>query len=275
MISFDSFIAQDGVPIYLQIVKHIKSGIVSGTVVNGDEVPSRRVLSALLGVNPNTIQKAYKMLEDDGFIQSVSGRGNSQDNAPMESFFGKMKTQILDLVALSTDMETVRTMITGYLRRYNSEFYQYNLAGLTPDEFYTYVTTGIYPLDEYYGIKSTELMSVSELVAERRRIADEKNRKSREAYARKNEERNKLHKTPLQIIARDQRILRRQIWDWKQTEETAHKQIDHLNSILEKAKTAGEFISSLPQDKLDELMIPQNWQKYPELDYIFEMKELF
>jgi transposase InsO family protein len=215
------------------------------------------------------------MLEDDGFIQSVSGRGNSQDNAPMESFFGKMKTQILDLVALCTDMETVRTMITGYLRRYNSEFYQYNLAGLTPDEFYTYVTTGIYPLDEYYGIKSTELMSVSELVAERRRIADEKNRKSREAYARKNEERNKLHKTPLQIIARDQRILRRQIWDWKQTEETAHKQIDHLNSILEKTKTAGEFISSLPQDKLDELMIPQNWQKYPELDYIFEMKQLF
>ena len=62
MISFDSFIAQDGVPIYLQIVKHIKSGIVSGTVVNGDEVPSRRVLSALLGVNPNTIQKAYLSL---------------------------------------------------------------------------------------------------------------------------------------------------------------------------------------------------------------------
>lgn len=73
MISFDSFISQDGVPIYLQIVKHIKSGIVSGTVVNGDEVPSRRVLSALLGVNPNTIQKAYKMLEDDGLMESHSG----------------------------------------------------------------------------------------------------------------------------------------------------------------------------------------------------------
>ena len=73
MISFDSFIAQDGVPIYLQIVKHIKSGIVSGTVTNGDEVPSRRVLSALLGVNPNTIQKAYKMLEDEGLMESRSG----------------------------------------------------------------------------------------------------------------------------------------------------------------------------------------------------------
>jgi len=73
MISFDSFIAQDGVPIYLQIVKHIKSGIVSGTVVNGDEVPSRRVLSALLGVNPNTIQKAYRILEEEGLICSHTG----------------------------------------------------------------------------------------------------------------------------------------------------------------------------------------------------------
>ena len=73
MISFDSFIPQEGVPIYLQIVKHIKSGIVSGTIVSGDEVPSRRVLSSLLGVNPNTIQKAYKMLEEDGLMESRSG----------------------------------------------------------------------------------------------------------------------------------------------------------------------------------------------------------
>ena len=73
MISFDSFVVQDGVPIYLQIVKHIKSGIVSGTITSGDEVPSRRVLSALLGVNPNTIQKAYKILEDDGLMESRSG----------------------------------------------------------------------------------------------------------------------------------------------------------------------------------------------------------
>lgn len=216
-----------------------------------------------------------KMLEDDGFIQSVSGRANSQDNAPMESFFGKMKTQILDLVALCTNVDTVKDMIAEYIRRYNSEFYQYNLAGLTPDEFYTYVTTGIYPLAEYYGIKSTELMPVSELVAERRRLADEKNRKAREAYARKNEERNKLHKTPLQIIVRDQKILRKQIKDWEQTKETAHSHIDHLNAILDKTKTAGEFVRSLPQDKLDELMIPQNWQKYSQLSYIFDMKELF
>lgn len=47
--------------------------MVSGAVVNGDELPSRRVLSALLGVNPNTIQKAYRQLEDEGLIESHSG----------------------------------------------------------------------------------------------------------------------------------------------------------------------------------------------------------
>ena len=71
MISFDSFIAQDGVPIYQQIVKHIKSGIVSGTIISGDEVPSRRVLSALLGVNPNTIQKAYKIVNNIHTFRNV------------------------------------------------------------------------------------------------------------------------------------------------------------------------------------------------------------
>lgn len=73
MITFNNFITQEGIPIYLQIVKHIKSGIVSGAVKNGDEVPSRRVLSALLGINPNTIQKAYKILEDEGLMESRAG----------------------------------------------------------------------------------------------------------------------------------------------------------------------------------------------------------
>ena len=77
MISFDSFIMEPGVPIYLQIILHIKKGAASGTVQNGDELPSRRVLSTLLGVNPNTVQKAYKMLEDEGIIRSHPGAGST------------------------------------------------------------------------------------------------------------------------------------------------------------------------------------------------------
>ncbi len=73
MISFENFTMQDGSPIYVQILLYIKRGIIAGMISDGDELPSRRVLSALLGVNPNTVQKAYKMLEDEGLIQSRTG----------------------------------------------------------------------------------------------------------------------------------------------------------------------------------------------------------
>ena len=73
MISFEQFILEDGVPIYLQIDGYIKRGIVAGTVADGDEVPSRRMLSALLGVNPNTVQKSYAMLEEEGLLVSRPG----------------------------------------------------------------------------------------------------------------------------------------------------------------------------------------------------------
>ena len=73
MISFDNFIMEDGTAIYLQILLYIKRGIIAGTISDGDELPSRRMLSALLGVNPNTVQKAYRMLEEEGLIASHSG----------------------------------------------------------------------------------------------------------------------------------------------------------------------------------------------------------
>lgn len=73
MISFEEFIMSDESPIYLQIIRYIKQGIASGIIGNQEEVPSRRVLSALLGVNPATIQKAYHMLEEEGVIVSRAG----------------------------------------------------------------------------------------------------------------------------------------------------------------------------------------------------------
>ena len=65
MISFECFPLEEGIPIYLQIIRHVKRGIVAGIVRDGDELPSRRVLSARLGVNPNTVQKAYRLLEEE------------------------------------------------------------------------------------------------------------------------------------------------------------------------------------------------------------------
>ena len=73
MISFDDFVPVAGVPIYLQILRQIQRGAAAGRIQNGDELPSRRVLSAVLGLNPNTVQKAYRLLEEKGLIRSHSG----------------------------------------------------------------------------------------------------------------------------------------------------------------------------------------------------------
>ena len=73
MISFEGFVLEDSGPVYLQIMRYIRQGIAAGAIGDREEVPSRRALSALLGVNPNTIQKAYHMLEEEGILQSRSG----------------------------------------------------------------------------------------------------------------------------------------------------------------------------------------------------------
>ena len=57
-----------------------------------------------------------QLLSDDGFLQSVSRRGNSLDNSPMESFFGRMKTNVMNLIALSQDFETARELTDRYLK---------------------------------------------------------------------------------------------------------------------------------------------------------------
>ncbi|MDE7243154.1 MAG: GntR family transcriptional regulator [Oscillospiraceae bacterium] len=93
MVSFSTFVRSDGAPIYTQIVQFIQRGIAAGTILSGDELPSRRVLSALLGVNPNTIQKAYRILEDEGLIQSHSGAKSCVSASPEQR--EKIREQLL------------------------------------------------------------------------------------------------------------------------------------------------------------------------------------
>lgn len=82
MLSFSHLILADGVPIYQQILRYVKLGIAGGTIAHGEELPSRRVVSALLGVNPNTVQKAYRLLEGGG-PYPVPHRGQEHRGGPM------------------------------------------------------------------------------------------------------------------------------------------------------------------------------------------------
>ena len=59
MVDFEKIKMDGSGPIYMQLIAFVKQGLASGEVKFGDAMPSRRVLSALLGINPNTVQKAY------------------------------------------------------------------------------------------------------------------------------------------------------------------------------------------------------------------------
>lgn len=73
MVDFSKLELNKLIPIYIQIIRHVKMEIVAENVKNGDEMPSRRVLSTMLSVNPNTVQKAYKQMEEEGMLISYPG----------------------------------------------------------------------------------------------------------------------------------------------------------------------------------------------------------
>lgn len=85
-----------------------------------------------------------QLLKDKELRQSMSRKGNCWDNAPQESFFGHMKDEI-DL-SQCKEFEEVKEIIDEWMDYYNNERYQWNLAKLSPNEYYEYITTGIYPL---------------------------------------------------------------------------------------------------------------------------------
>lgn len=91
-----------------------------------------------------TSLKFIQILKDSNLRQSMSRRGNCWDNAPQESFFGHMKDEI-DLYGC-THFSQVKRIIDDWMDYYNTERYQWQLAKLAPDEYYRYITTGVYPL---------------------------------------------------------------------------------------------------------------------------------
>lgn len=63
-------------PVYIQIALYIKKKILSGEISDGDPLPSRRDIAAMLEINPNTAQKAYKFMEDEGYVMTMGNAGS-------------------------------------------------------------------------------------------------------------------------------------------------------------------------------------------------------
>ena len=104
-------------------------------------------VDALLHSDQGAHYTSYKfedLLRDNELRRSMSRRANCWDNAPQESFFGHMKEEI-NLSGCEAN-EAVVQVIDDWIDYYNNERYQWDLAKLSPREYYNYAMTGVYPL---------------------------------------------------------------------------------------------------------------------------------
>ncbi len=67
--------AHNGLAVYDQIVRQVKFAVADGALRSGEMVPSVRELARDLAINPNTVARAYRQLQDDGVLETIRGTG--------------------------------------------------------------------------------------------------------------------------------------------------------------------------------------------------------
>lgn len=107
-------------PIYEQICKGICGEISRGVLKENDKLPGARALAKELGLNPNTVAKAYSRLEHDGIIYSVAGRGcfvakqkGHAENVLTRDFAEKVREALDSGVSAQTLIEIVEEIARG------------------------------------------------------------------------------------------------------------------------------------------------------------------
>ncbi|MGN7408412.1 GntR family transcriptional regulator [Sporosarcina sp. SAFN-010] len=80
-------------PVYLQIVRYFKEKIAVGGLKPGEEIPSRRELANRMKVNPNTAQRAYKEMEEQGLIYTEKNHPSKITSDKM--ILGKVRDELL------------------------------------------------------------------------------------------------------------------------------------------------------------------------------------
>ena len=107
----------DSRPIYEKVKDSLRQLILSGALPADSRLPSVRELAVSLTINPNTIQRAYRELESEGYIVSVPGKGSfvSRDRAAVEArraeLTGKLNALAAEFEALGVTRQELAAMI--------------------------------------------------------------------------------------------------------------------------------------------------------------------
>ncbi|QXM05668.1 GntR family transcriptional regulator [Crassaminicella indica] len=105
-------------PIYEQLVEKFKQLIINTVLKEDEKLPSVRELAKQLTINPNTIQKAYRELERQGYIYTVRGRGNfvakqieKVDEEKLKRLKNEIKKNLSELIYLGLDKSELLNLI--------------------------------------------------------------------------------------------------------------------------------------------------------------------
>lgn len=100
-------------PLYQQIIDKFKELVLTGALKEGDKIPSVRELAATLAINPNTIQRAYREMENQGYILSVPAKGSfvapvkAVDSPRLEELRQKLRSVIRELRYMGETKENI------------------------------------------------------------------------------------------------------------------------------------------------------------------------
>ncbi len=111
-------------PIYEQVIEEIKKELVRGDLKAGDKLPSQRKLAKQIDVNPNTVQRAYREMEQRGLVETKRGRGTfiKDDEEVMIEIKKDMaesavKEFIDEMISLGFNRENIIKKINDNLKR--------------------------------------------------------------------------------------------------------------------------------------------------------------
>ena len=87
-----------GVPVYRQIIDQVRSGMASGSLVAGDQLPTVRQLAVDLAINPNTVARAYRELELGGLLETHQGTGSFISTQKIKRADAERERQLAQIV---------------------------------------------------------------------------------------------------------------------------------------------------------------------------------
>lgn len=102
------------IPIYEQIVNNVERFVALGIIKENEQIPSIRDMASAIGVNPNTVKKAYDILENRGIIQTISTKGTfiSSDtrkatNEKIDREINSIMNKINELIKMGVDLDYI------------------------------------------------------------------------------------------------------------------------------------------------------------------------